>query len=565
MSNRRRLLQLFLAPRAVKINTRVRKTIEDLTPVGKILLFVCTVGLIVSTGALTYKVYTAASTEVPSRGGEIREGILGTPRFVNPLFALGHADHDLVELVYAGLFTYSPEGKIVPELADRYAISDSGKTYTVSLKEAYFHDGEKVTADDVVYTIHQAQNPLVKSTVQGNWNGVSVRALDEYTVEFTLSESYGPFIHNLTIGILPAHIWEPLGPERLAFSEENITPIGAGPYVIRSAQSSRDGTRTYYTLSSFEDYVLGEALIPRIELSFFADRNDLESAYRRGRIASSPYLSESFIAESVETRPRIFPIRRVFALFFNQTEEGPLAQGSVRNALDRAAGREFLARTVFSGFATPIDTPYPFLGTTYQEREGSGRDILEEAGWEIDETTGIRTSEDTSLSFTLSTAQTPELTRTAEILERNFENIGVEVTLKTYSTEALLGEVIRPRTYDALLFGYVVGRDNDLFGYWHSSQRNDPGLNMALYSNERVDELLVEMRGEPTEETYRLFNEEVAEDLPALFLYRPDLPYVLPKSVSGVSTHDVVAPHERFIDIHEWYIQTRRLWNIFSS
>ncbi|MEX0934975.1 MAG: peptide ABC transporter substrate-binding protein [Candidatus Paceibacterota bacterium] len=554
MNFQRRLVDTLLSSRGDRANTRLHNAMQNLSPFGKMLLYTCIAGLILSTTALLHNIYIAGSTEIPARGGEIHEGILGIPRFANPLFALSHADRDLSELVYAGLFTYNNKGEIIPEIADRYAISDDGTTYTITLKEAYFHDGVRVTADDVVYTVRQIQNPLVKSTIQGNWNGVSVRSVNERTVEFTLSEQYAPFIHNLTIGILPSHIWEPIGAERLAFSEENIRPIGAGPYRIRSARTSRDGTRSYYTLSSFDKYVLGESLIPRVELTFFADRDDLVSAFNRGSISSSAYLPESLAAQ--EEKTRILPVRRIFGLFFSE-EESPLSDIEVRKALDIAAEKDFLVRSVFSGFATPIDAPQPFVAT-YKPREGSANDILDDAGWERGDD-NIRYSGDTPLSFSIATANAEELVETGQVLKRNFENIGAQVTLNTYTTEVLLGEVIRPREYDALLFGQVIGRDGDLFGYWHSSQRNDPGLNIALYSNETVDDLLESMRTNPSREVYARFNEEVQDDLPAIFLYHPNLPYVLP-DVHGVKEHDVVAPHERFIDIHQWYIETQRRW-----
>lgn len=566
MNTRRSLLQFFLAHRAERTNERIRTVIKNLTPLGKVLLSIFIAGLVISTVALSYEVYAAASTEIPARGGEIEEGILGIPRFVNPLFALGHADHDLIELVYAGLYTYNTNGEIVPELAEGHTISEEGRTYTVTLKDAYFHDGAKVTANDVVYTVRQAQNPLVKSTIQGDWSGVSVRAIDDKTVEFTISERYVPFIHNLTIGILPSHIWDPIGAERLAFSEQNLTPIGAGPYEIRGMRSARDGTRSFYTLSAFDDYILGEPLIPRIELSFYANGDDLLSAYKRGSISSSAYLPEEFVAEAADTEHIVFPIRRIFALFFNQEESVPLSSYEVREGLDRAAEKKFLVRTVFSGYATPIYSPYPFTDNIQQEKSTSARELLDEAGWEINEETGIReSSAGTPLSFSLSTALTPDLERTAELLKRNFENVGAQVTLNTHSTEELLQEVIRPRTYDALLFGQVIGRENDLFGYWHSSQLTDPGLNIALYANEEVDSLLEEMRTEAGDVSYNEFNKLVREDMPALFLYHPNLPYVHPPKIFGLVRHDIVSPHERFIDIHKWYIQTRRLWNIFSS
>jgi peptide/nickel transport system substrate-binding protein len=127
--------------------------------------------------------------------------------------------------------------------------------------------------------------------------------------------------------------------------------------------------------------------------------------------------------------------------------------------------------------------------------------------------------------------------------------------------------IIRPRKYDALLFGEVVGHDLDLYAYWHSSQRNDPGLNIVLYANSKVDKLIEEMRS--TEDTIDRLNtakqaeQLITNDTPAVFLYSPDLIYITSKDTHIPPLSNITTPTDRFGDIMKWYINTDHVWNIF--
>ena len=130
-------------------------------------------------------------------------------------------------------------------------------------------------------------------------------------------------------------------------------------------------------------------------------------------------------------------------------------------------------------------------------------------------------------------------------------------------------DIIRPRKYDALLFGEIIGRDLDFFPFWHSSQRNDPGLNIALYTNITVDKLLETARttldvGERIKK-YEEFEKTINNDAPAIFIYAPEFIYVASPKIHNLSLGNVTIPSERFLDIHHWYIETERVWKIFAK
>jgi peptide/nickel transport system substrate-binding protein len=173
------------------------------------------------------------------------------------------------------------------------------------------------------------------------------------------------------------------------------------------------------------------------------------------------------------------------------------------------------------------------------------------------------------LSFTLATADEPELVATAHAVAAAWRAAGIEVAVQVYPLSELNTNIIRPRAYDAILFGEVVGRSADLFAFWHSSQRNDPGLNLAMYANSRADALLAQARAttdrKQREILYTKFTEEIRKDVPAVFLYAPEFIYVVPQSLRGIALGSLSTPAERFQNAYQWYTDTESVWSIFAD
>ena len=151
--------------------------------------------LCVSSAGLLYTLKQSLVVRVPSQGGSLSEGVIGSPRFINPVLAISDADRDLTALAYSGLLRATPGGGYEPDLAEGYAVSDDNKTYTFTLRENItFHDGTPVTSQDVAYTVQKAQDPALKSPLRANWDGIRVETPDARTVRFVMRAAYAPFI-----------------------------------------------------------------------------------------------------------------------------------------------------------------------------------------------------------------------------------------------------------------------------------------------------------------------------------------------------------------------------------
>lgn len=553
-----------------------------LSPAERLVLYVLSAILAVSAIAVVVQVNNAASVVVPARGGSLYEGVVGTPRFLNPLLAVTQTDRDISALVFSGLMRSLPDGSLIPDLASSYELSDDGTTYTFHLRDdAFFHDGTRVTAADVVFTIGLAQNPDMKSPYMPNWSGVHVSAPDEHTVVCTLPKSYAPFLENATLGILPKAKWENIQPAEFPFNVLNTEPVGSGPFLVRTAEADRSGTPTKYTLERFSRFTLGAPYLDRITFTFFGNEEDLLKAARGGEIDSfADAMPGAAELSEVPGTANKAPLERVFAVFFNQSHAKVLTETAVRRALDAAVDKERIVHTVLGDYGEVLSGPIPphTLPTiasaddsdeSAEARIERARGILASAGWKWDTTAEVWKKKKQTLSFALATADTPQLVETARAVSEDWKRIGVPVDVHVYPLTELNTNIIRPRAYDAILFGEVVGPSLDLFAFWHSSQRIDPGLNLALYANAKADTLLATARAtnDPTvrDRTYTKVAALIAADYPAVFLYAPEFVYVVPETLRGVELGSLTTPSDRFTRAYLWHTNTERVWEIFRS
>ena len=533
------------------------------------------------------KVNNLISIKVPANGGFLEEGIIGSPRFVNPVLAISEVDHDLTSLIYSGLLKSGSSTSLINDLADSYNISSDGLTYTFILKDdIYFHDGIKVTTDDVEFTINKIQDSTIKSPKRPGFYDVKVEKIDEKTIKFILKKPYSPFLENLTIGILPKHLWDNLNSEQFPLSQYNVEPIGSGPYKVSKMETLKKNMLlipTYYELTSFNKYVTGKPFIETLIIKFYKDEKSLIDAYNKKDIESMNSISPEKISEIKKQKNseiKTSPLPRVFAVFFNQNQSDALVYKEVRQALDLAVDRNKIVNDVLSGYGEPLYGPIPAglidnSSTTNQAGNGdieAAISLLTKAGWIKSSSTGIMSkkiskTKTISLSVTISTLNSDDLVKTAELVKSDWEKIGAEVDIKQFDFGDLQQNIIRPRKFEALLYGEVIGRDMDFFAFWHSSQRNDPGLNIAMYANVKVDKILEDAR--KTLDTssridkYITFSDEIKKDVPAVFLYTPEFIYVVPGKINGLTLWTVTLPFERFLNVNNWYIETNNLWKMF--
>ncbi len=531
--------------------------------------------------------------EVPQQGGTLTEGIIGRPRFINPVIAKSDADRDMTALIYSGLLRATPEGTLIPDLAASYNVSSDGLTYTFTLKEGLlWHDGEAITSADVAFTIEKVGDSglAIKSPRRASWEGVTIETPDATTIIFTIKHPYAPFLENATMGIIPKHIWQNVPDEEFDVSYHNIQPIGSGPYRIdKIVRDEKNGLPSYYDLVAFKHFALGEPYITNLRMMFFGNTQELNQAYDE-KMVNQMHTIAPEAAQAIEmTGATILrsPLPRIFAVYFNQNEQPIFADKSVRSALNLSVDKNRIIREVLNGYGRAINGPLPHIDTSinvvatdeavvlaHEAEMAKARSELEAAGWTLNaeqqyEKVDKKKKTLTPLQFSVAIPDVPELRKAALLMKHDWETLGASVTLKIFDPSTFATDVLAPRKYDALFYGQIIGRVPDFYPYWHSSQRNAPGLNVALYANKTVDKLLEDARKENDETTREAILEkfviEIQKDNPAVFLYSPDFLYAISPRVENIQNGLLTTESERFLDIFHWYVESERIWKWFVT
>lgn len=546
------------------------------------LLFFVIIGSLIFT---VYHLNSENSSITATKGGTLVEAVLGTPRFVNPVLANTRADQDVTSLVYSGLLKINTKGELAPDVAESVVVSEDGLTYNITLRNnVRFHDGEQLTADDVIFTIQLAQDSDLKSPIRGNWSGVTLEEIGDFELNVVLEEPYAPFVENFTLGIMPAHLWSSLPIEQLPFSQLNTEPIGTGPYQVETASRDESGVITEYKLTAFGS----ESEAPNIQtfnFKFFDQESEIIEALNDGSVDTTGYISNENIGlidqDDYNIQTMVLP--RVFAVFFNQNRSSALLDDAVREALSVSINRNQLIDDVLSGYGVPIKAPIASLVVTIESEEPNlssttstaieqAREVLVSGGWEQNEL-GFWEKEiddvDTTLSLTIRTSNTPLFQTTLESISETWRELGVEIVTEQFEQTGLVQSVIRPRDFQALLFGIDMSRSYDLYPFWHSSQKDDPGLNVAQYTNLTVDELLEEARVTSTNSERDVLLQEasatIAEENPAVVLFQPEFVYVVDKNVTAMLPRRPGKPADRFSLLNNWHTTSDVLWRTFHD
>jgi len=518
---------------------------------------------------------------VPTSGGTLTEGEVGTPHTVNPILAFTDADKDIAALVFTGLMRRDSEGRLVPDLAASYSVSPDGLTYDFILKkDIYFDDGKPITADDVAFTIQKTEDAGIKSPARADWADVTVNKVSDSEIQFILKQPYAPFLENTTIGIVPQHIWNGVSDDQFIFSTYNIQPVGDGPYRVGSIDKDANGVPQSYTLIPSKSYAGTKPYLSKIVLDFYPDESHAFDALEAGEIDSLAGIDPNDALAVASTSDSLHilsnPVPRLFGIFFNQNQNPVFADNAVRQALSMSVDRKAIVEDVLDGYGIAIDSPVPSTIATNTVPVSApnialATSTLEKDGWKLG-TDGIYAKtvnkKSQTLAFSITTSDSSDLSAAADMAAKEWRAIGANVTVNVLEYNDLQNAISK-RSYDSLLFGQYVGTGLDLYAFWHSSQRNPPGLNIAQYVNNSADIALSDAREATStlEQSADLsaFQTIFEKDAPAVFLYSPDLIYVIPDKLKGVSLDSISTPADRWNGESGWYIDTDRVWSIFTK
>lgn len=550
------------------------------------------------------KINSMFLVDIPISGGMIREGIVGVPTLINPVVAMSDADKDLTSIIYSGLMRKDSKGNLIPDLAESFTVSPDGINYTFIIKkDAKFHNNKNVTADDIIFTIEKIKDPFIKSPRKIGWDGITVKKIDDSTVVFTLTQPYISFLDNTTIGILPSELWKNVDSSSFNSSPLNSKAIGSGPYKIKSILKNKDGIPEEYRLERFNNFTLGKPLVKYFNIISYANENDLvksllnKSIDQAGGISpeNTEYLEKGNYNILTATLPR------VFGIFFNSDKNKIFSDQTIIESINKAIDKQNIVNQVLRGYGSIINNPIPskIIPGSYTKEEYSNTTIsevnetLDKAGWTKGED-GIRTKGGSTiktttikvkgknvtkttresspivrLSFSLTTGDTPELKMATSLIKDQLMKIGIEVDMSKIYETGQLNQIIRAREYQALFFGQIINHESDLYSFWHSSQKTDPGLNIAMYSNKKVNTILESIQKilkiEDRINKYNDLEKEFKTNIPAILIYSPNYLYITSPKLNNISFENITVPSDRFSSIYQWSADTDKVWKIFTK
>lgn len=551
---------------------RIKLLPQTLSSIEKLIVLLALVGFLAGATWLGLRNYLSSTTVVAQDGGAFNLGLVGQPRYVNPLLApTSDVDMDLSTLVFSSLEKVDKNGQLVGDLAESVSVSKDQKVYTVVLKQNIkWHDGQPLTASDVVFTVKAIQDPNWQSPLNLGFKGVTVAQVDDRTLTLTLQEVYAPFQSTLTFGILPEHLWASVPGANASLAELNTKPIGSGPYKFEELTKDKTGTIKKFSLLANDEYYNGRPHIDAITVSFYDQPADLVQAYKDNDIDSAGGIpiSDKEGLQSGGTNVLAVGLPRYDALFINANSNNYIRPDEVRQALSHAIKKSELVDKVLHGNGVVVNSPlvpgslgYTADVTVYGYDPEKAKALLKEDGWEFKD--GHWFKDKDRLIVEIVTADTTENRAVAEMIKGYWEAIGIEVVIVNAPVAELQQTHIRERKYQTLLFGEVIGADPDLYPFWHSTQIADPGLNLTSFSDDDLDQLLEEAR-QTTDPKKRAAKQTeisklLAKDLHAIFLYSPQYLLALRDKIKGVELTTITMPADRFNDVHNWYIKTKRV------
>lgn len=509
---------------------------------------------------------------VPDEGGIYIEGLVGAPQYVNPLLAgYNPVDRDLVALIFNGLTRMGSQGEVEPDLASSWTVSPDGLLYTFRLRQdVRWSDGDRFDAADVAFTIGLLQEPDFRDAPQiaELWRTVTVQQVDAYTIQFRLREPLPPFLDYTTIGILPEHVLRGVPARILRSHLFNARPIGTGPFLLTDISPER--ARLVPNPLHFRGrrpYLIG------IEFRFYPSYERLLSAYRAGEILGISYVPPGLFREvagldTLNLYSARLAISYMVYLNLQDADRSPFFQElRVRRALLAALDRQALIDQALNGQGLMAHGPIPPWSWAYEAQPNPiGYDPaqvqawLEQARWLDSDGDGIRDKEGRPLRFTLLTDDDPASVALSQAIARQWAAHGIAATVEVVGSG--LGERLRSHNFQAALAQLVEIGDPDPYPLWDQTQIQG-GQNYGGWDNRSASEALEEARRvldrDQRRQFYAEFERIFAQEVPALFIAYPVYTYAIDQSVRMVQIGPLASASDRFRNVAEWYMQTRRV------
>ncbi len=442
---------------------------------------------------------------------------------INPILSNNRDIQYIGKLIFEPLIDISKDFKIENKLAKEFSkIND--KAYIVKLRDdVLWQDGEKFTADDVVFTINGIKNNNINSIYKDNVKDInSLQKIDEYTIKITLNQEVDFFEYMMCIPILAKHSYN-----ANTLNSNNNIPIGTGEFKISKIENDN--------ILLEKSNIDNESKITKINLILKQSAKDLYTALTKGEI-------DFMVTDNIQYEEYIGSIgynivqyqNRGFDYLVLNTQSSLLKNKEVRKAINYAIDKNKLNYAIYGNKYSICDFPLDYGNYLYNSEtkneydESKAKSILIEDGWVLKNNTWRKNYKKLSLKL-LVNKENENRVKVAENIKEQLEKVGFVININKVD-EINMNYYIKNKNYDIILSGNLVSNSPNLKTYLAES-------NLSNFKNDEINNILNEIKNiddeEMLKEKYQKINEIYKEEVPFISLYFNNIFVLASKSLKG--------------------------------
>lgn len=462
-----------------------------------------------------------------------------------PIYSDTTYDQRVCELLFNGLISNDEKGNPIPDVAESWEISEDEKTYTFKLKKGIkFSNGEELTAKDVAFTYTAICDPKYDGartdavekllgyeeyrngdakTVEG------IKIIDDYNISFTLKEIKASGIYDFGYGIMPKSVYNFEKGNIQVLKDKFLQPIGSGPYKFVEFKQGQ-----YVSFEKNPEFFKGEPKIPKIIMKVTNAKTNIQEL-QSGNVDMDSIPANKQNIQMLQSAGflniQLYTQNSYGYLGYN-TRDPKFEDKRVRQALTYAIDREGFLNNYYQGYATisnthcsPVSWAYPDESklNPYKYDPEKAKELLDEAGWKLNESTKIREKDGVPLEIRWMTyTESKYVESLIPIIKENWEAIGVKVTPELMDFGTLSEKVHTKHDFDVYNMAWNLSIDPDPSGIFSAAQDSAGGFNGPGWHPQESEELiqkgLATTNQEERKKIYQEWNELVNDELPYTFL-----------------------------------------------
>ena len=509
--------------------------------VPKSIWFLISIGVLVSFALIWYSIYLAINIffeKTPAYGGTLREGFYQPIDTLNPFLAEKSSEKTLINLIFDSLIRPDGKGGYEYELAKSITKINQGLAYEIELKDAYWSNGNKINADDVIATFN-----YIKKYSNGDlyemFKEINFEKIDNYRIKVSLPIKDNYFIQKLSfVKIIPYKIWSRYEPAEWKSKEADLISVSSGPFIFNRKYTKGDIEIYEFIRNPFYQ---PQPYLDKVLIYVYSDINKAYEALKSKEIDALGGIKPTYF---LSISPRSFKvykiiIPRVIGIFFNS---GKVKSIEKINQLKKYLNRDEIIKETFEEFAEPsFGILSPSIAKIYK------------LGYEKPKNEIINAN----LDFSDTNLIVPD--------NFYFQKIGIYLSkvykfkIKLESLENIINSIIPEKNYEALLMGISYNLPPDLSFLFNKNSN----LNLTNVEDIEISKIIQEMKtGDENKfyENLENLNKKIQERLPVVFIGNNYYPYILPQKLKGFDIQYLNSPEEKFVKIEKWYINERIKW-----